>query len=131
MRWPNKTPAGVVNTQTVLTGVDFLPTLCSLAQVPLPSNYLPDGEDMSPAILGQAQIRTKPIYWYIINPSSGQPLAMRDGKWKVMTSSDKSTVELYDLDADPLETNNKASSQSARANSMADQLIAWWQTLPK
>jgi arylsulfatase A-like enzyme len=139
VRWPGKTPKGVVNTQTVICGVDILPTLCSLAQVNLPKNYLPDGEDMSPAILGQNQVRTKPIYWWFINdtgPAVGNyhhapPLALRSGKWKVLTDYTKSVIELYDMDADPLEANNLLGSQSALGNSMADQLINWWQTMPK
>jgi uncharacterized sulfatase len=94
---------------------------------------------MSAAMLGENQVRTKPIYWWFINdagPAAGNyhhapPLALRIGKWKVLTDYTKSVLELYDMDADPLETSNKASSESAMANSMADQLIAWWQTMPK
>lgn len=139
VRWPGKIPAGVVNTDSVICGVDFLPTVCALANVGLPSNYLPDGEDMSAALLGQNYARTKPIYWWFINdvgPASGNyhhapPLAMRSGKWKVLTDYTKSVIELYDMDADPFETSDLASSQSTLANAMADQAISWWQTMPK
>jgi arylsulfatase A-like enzyme len=94
---------------------------------------------MSTAVLGTPKARTKPAIWWFINdtgPAVGNyhhapPLAIRIGKWKALTDYTKSTVELYDLDSDPLETTNLASSQSATANSMADQVIAWWQTMPK
>jgi len=139
VRWPARVPPGMVNTNSVLTAVDLLPSLCSLANVNLPSNYLSDGEDMSAAMLGQNQTRTKSIHWWFINdagPPDGNyhhapPLALRTGKWKVLTDYTKSVVELYDLDADPRETNDLAGSQSGLANSMADQAIAWWQTMPK
>ena len=139
VRWPGKTPVGVVNTNSVMCGVDFLPTVCSLANVSLPSNYLPDGEDMSAAVLGQNQTRTKPIYWWFINdagPAAGNyhhapPLALRTGKWKVFTDYTKSVIELYDIDTDPKEANDVSAGHSSLADSMADQLIAWWQTLPK
>lgn len=139
VRWPGHIPAGVTNTQTVLSGLDLLPSLCTLAQVGVPARYLPDGEDMSPAFLGQPQVRTKPIYWWFLNdagPAAGNyhhapPLALRVGNWKVLTDYTKSALELYNLGTDPKETTNAAASQSALANSMADQLIAWWQTLPK
>jgi arylsulfatase A-like enzyme len=139
IRWPARIPQGLVNTQSVLTGVDLLPSLCSLAQVSLPSHYLPDGEDMSLAMLGQNQTRSKPVYWWFINdagPAQGNyhhapPLALRAGKWKVLTDYTKTAIELYDLDADPLEANNTASTQNALADSMADQAIAWWKTMPK
>jgi arylsulfatase A-like enzyme len=139
VRWPGKVPAGRVDTQSVITGVDFLPTMCALANVNLPASYIPDGENMSAAILGTNQSRTKPAIWWFINdtgPAVGNynhapPLAMRTGKWKVLTDYTKSTIELYDMDADALEATNVASSQSVTANSMADQVIAWWQTMPK
>jgi arylsulfatase A-like enzyme len=139
VRWPGHTPAGAVNTNSIIAGIDLYPSLCSLAQVSLPADYIADGEDMSQAMIGQNQIRSRPIYWWFINdagPAAGTyhhapPLALRNGKWKVLTDYTKSVVELYDLNADPFETTNVASSQSTIANSMADQLIAWWQTMPK
>jgi arylsulfatase A-like enzyme len=139
VRWPGHSPQGVVNTNSVITGVDLLPSLCSLTQVSLPPDYIPDGEDMSAAMLGQNKVRSKSIFWWFINdtgPAAGNyhhapPLALRTGKWKVLTDYTKSTIELYDLNADPLETNDKSSNQSTLANSMADQVIAWWQTMPK
>lgn len=139
VRWPGHTPQNATNTTSVLSGVDLFPSLCGLAQVPLPANYIPDGEDMSQAMLGQNQIRTKSSFWWFINdagPAVGNyhhapPLALRTGKWKVLTDYTKSTIELYDLDTDPNETSNVASSQNAIANSMADQVISWWQTMPK
>lgn len=139
VRWPGHIPAGVTNTGTVLCGVDLVPTLCNLAQIQLPVSYLPDGQDMSAAFLGQAQTRTNALYWWFINdfgPAAGSynhapPLALRSGDWKVLTDYTKSTVELYNEITDPFERNNVAVSQSAMANSLADQLVSWWQTLPK
>lgn len=139
VRWPGKVAAGVVNTNSVITGVDFLPTMCAMANISLPSNYIPDGEDMSGAILGNNQNRTKPAIWWFINdvgPAPGNyhhapPLAIRIGKWKALTDYTKSVIELYDINSDPFETTNLAASQSTTANSMADQVIAWWQTMPK
>ncbi len=86
VRWPGKVPAGRVDSSSVLTGVDFLPTFCSLASVSLPSSYIADGENMSVAILGANQSRTKPAIWWFINdtgPAVGNyhhapPLAMRN-----------------------------------------------------
>lgn len=139
VRWPGRIPAGVTDTQTVLDAVDLMPTLCALTKVALPSNYIPDGEDMSQAWLGQPQTRTKPLYWWYINdtgPGVGSydhapPLALREGNWKVLTDYTKSTIELYNLATDQFETTNLAGSQSALANSMADQLVSWWKTMPK
>ncbi len=139
VRWPGHVPAQTTNTQTVLGAVDLVPTLCALTQTSLPVNYIPDGQDMSAAYLGQAKIRTQPLYWWFINdagPAAGTydhapPLALRVGDWKVLTDYTKSTVELYNLGTDPFETTDVSASQGTLANSMADQLIAWWQTLPK
>ncbi|HEY4415652.1 MAG TPA: sulfatase-like hydrolase/transferase, partial [Verrucomicrobiae bacterium] len=74
VRWPGHIPAGTTNTQTVLNAVDLMPSLCDLAQIDLPVNYFPDGEDLSRAWLGGVQMRTKPLYWWFINdtgPAAG------------------------------------------------------------
>jgi arylsulfatase A-like enzyme len=51
MRWLGTIPAGV-RAAPLYTPLDFMPTFCSLAGVPLPDS--PDGEDLSDVLLGGA-----------------------------------------------------------------------------
>jgi N-acetylgalactosamine-6-sulfatase len=53
VRWPGHVPAGKVDDTSIVAGVDWLPTVCSLAGVKLPGDLKPDGEDMSAALLGK------------------------------------------------------------------------------
>lgn len=82
VRWPGVVPAGRVNKDTALAGVDVFPTLLAAAGVPAPAGYLGDGENMLPALKGAAQARTKPIFWWWQGRHSGDDwpaFAMRRG----------------------------------------------------
>ncbi len=70
VRRPGTVPAGVVNSNSVVCGVDLYPTLCSFAGVSLPPEHIPDGQDMSQAFLGLPAARTKPVYWFFLNDNA-------------------------------------------------------------
>ncbi len=135
-RWPGHIPAGVTNTTTILHSIDFFPTFCRLAGVKLPDVAF-DGLEMSDALLGKAQQRSKPIFWEFNdakppNPRFASPcMAMRDGPWKLLMDGDGSKMELYDLIKDQAETTNVAKQNPEIAATMARQLLEWKSTLPK
>ncbi len=136
VRWPGKTPAGAVDHTTLFGGVDFLPTVCSLAGSGLPEGTF-DGEDLSPAILGKPRAKTKPLMWENRFPVYGHVvhkspmLAIREGKWKLLMNPDRSRVELYDIPADPVELNNLADRHPEVVEHLATQVLAWQRTLPE
>lgn len=111
VRWPNKIRAGAT---TEWSGAhwDFMPTLCSLAQLPCPREI--DGLDFSPLLLGEAQAEHPFLYWE--SPGYGSQQAARLGKWKAVRQQmqqakrDRQPVvtELYDLASDPNESKNVA-----------------------
>ncbi len=53
VRWPGHTPAGRVDDQSILGGVDLFPIFCSLASVPLPKGSAFDGENLEKALFGK------------------------------------------------------------------------------
>ena len=136
VRWPGHTPAGKVDDTTVISGVDLLPTFCSLAGVPVSPELKLDGLDMSPALLGQPMTRTKPLMWeYRFSPwgrhlQKSPALAMRDGHWKLMMNPDHSRVELYNLKDNPCELDNLAHENPDRVKRMSRQLLEWHKALP-
>lgn len=136
VRWPGmESPGGVDNT-SVVAGVDFLPTICSIAGVKLPEDVNIDGQDRSAVLRGSPSQRTKPIMWewrfnvgnHVWNKSP--VLAIRDGDYKLLMNPDGSRLELYDIPRDPMENNNLAEKHPDKAKQMAEQVLAWQKTLP-
>ncbi|WP_254508663.1 sulfatase-like hydrolase/transferase [Anatilimnocola floriformis] len=141
-RWPGKVPAEQVNDTALVAGVDFLPTFASIAGAKLPADYVPDGEDLTPALLGKTFERSKPIYWEYgrnetvfkypgIAADRSPQLALREGDWKVLVNSDSSGLELFNIASDARETKNVANENAVLAAKMRDKLLAWKRSLPK
>jgi hypothetical protein len=58
------------------------------------------------------------------------PIAVRDGKWKLLTDRDRKRVELFDIPADPTETQNVAAAHPEVVARLAGLALAWKSTLP-
>jgi N-acetylgalactosamine-6-sulfatase len=106
IRWPGHVKAGRVDRENVTSFIDWMPTLCAIAGVDAPPEQL-DGEDVSDIWIGADRERSKPLFWK--SSAVGGTPAMRDGKWKLhLPRRQRGEVELYDLSADPSESNNVA-----------------------
>ena len=151
LSWPGVIPAGKVNDTTVVSAVDFFPTLCALAGVLPPAAVKFDGEDLSAVFKGGAQPRGKPLFWeygrkpatdeqkakgirafpYPTEPDSKSPnVAVRDGDWKLLVNADDTGTELYYLSADPNETKNLTAEQPAIAKRLTNAARSWRNSLP-
>lgn len=137
VRWSGHTPAGKVDNTSILAGVDWLPTVCSLAGAKLPGDLKPDGEDMSATLLGKLKERTKPLMWEwrfrVVGDMAHKcpMLAIRDGKWKLLMNPDRSRIELYDIPGDPTELDNVAGQHPEIVKRLSEKLLKWQKTLPK
>jgi len=137
LRWPGRVAANTVNTTSVVNGVDFMPTLCRLAGIDLPSSIQPDGEDMMDVWLGATRVRRRPCFWewryrvfgHILN----QPprLAIRDGNYKLLMNPERQRVELYNILEDPSELQNLAPALPKLVNRLSHKLLEWNTSLPK
>jgi arylsulfatase A-like enzyme len=86
--------------------------------------------------------RTKPLLWEYGRqndyrfPNSKDTkdrspnLAIRDANWKLLVNADGTGIELYDLAADPMETNNLAAQQPDLVNRLKTRILAWRKSLP-
>ena len=136
VRWPGKTPQGRVDDKSVVSAVDFLPTVAQMTGAKLPSGFRPDGEDMGAAIAGSPVTRKHPLMWewrydiygHAVNRSP--MLAIRDGNWKLLMNPDRSRVELYDIPRDPTELNNLAERKPEIVKRLAPPLLSWSRSLP-
>jgi N-acetylgalactosamine-6-sulfatase len=137
VRWPGRVPAGRVDEASVLGGVDFLPTVCKLAGVPVPAELMPDGEDVSDLWLGGTRPRARPLFWeWLFNVQGREDgfmppmLAVRDGAWKLFVNHDGSGAQLYDIAKDCGEERDVAAANSEVVKALAAQALAWQKGLP-
>jgi arylsulfatase A-like enzyme len=136
VRWPKHVPAGRIDEESVLTAVDFLPTVCRLAGARLPADYRGDGEDVSDLLRGESRLRRRPLFWEWRFRVHGDPihhspiLSIRDGDWKLLMNPDGSRVELYDIPRDRMELSNLADRHPAVVERLSDLLAEWQETLP-
>lgn len=132
---PGAAPGSHVDNETIISGLDLLPSFCALAKIPLPPQLELDGEDLSQALCGSPQQRRRPLFWewryqiggHILNRSP--TLAMREGRWKLLMNAGGERIELYDLSADPSEMNNLAAANPEIVQRMRGRLAEWRQLL--
>ncbi len=135
VRWPGHVAAGRVDETSVIGGVDWLPTICKLANVAVPDSVQADGEDVSDIWLGPSRPRRKPLHWewlFRVWGDEYQPpmLAIRDGAWKLLVNHDGSRAELYDIPQDCAEEHNLAAAHPDVVRELTAQALAWQKSLP-
>jgi putative protease len=127
--------------ESIISALDIFPSLCRIAGVSLPPNWQGDGEDMSAALKGSPQQRTKPLYWeYRRNADKAFPqpadkdaspnTAIREGDWKLLINYDGSNMALYNLHDDPRETTNLAELYPEQASLLREKVMLWRRSLP-
>jgi arylsulfatase A-like enzyme len=138
VRWPGKVPAGRVEENAVVGGVDFLPTIAALAGVKVPANLAADGEDRSALWLGGAATpRRAPLHWEWISGVQGaqdgyqpSPLCVRDGDWKLFVDHAGRNPQLFDIPKDPGEHHDVAAQHPEVVKTLTTKALAWNKTLP-
>jgi N-acetylgalactosamine-6-sulfatase len=131
VRWPGHVPVGRVDEKSVCSGADWLPTICQITGTPLPKIEF-DGEDVSAAWLGkETHVRTKPLLWKTSAP--GSEAGIREAQWKLIhpTRKNGGDMELYDIVADPAESNNVAAQHPDLVKKLSTTVEAWVDSLPK
>ena len=140
VRYPRKIKAGRIDNDSIISGVDLVPTICSLAGVKVPADLAAgiDGEDVSDILTtGKSRARKAPLMWQYRFRVPGRTidrspqLAIREGKWKLLFNPDGSRVELYDIPKDPSELDNLAGQNADVVKRLRAKALAWSKTLPK
>ena len=138
-RWPGKIAAGKVDARSLISAVDLLPTFCEVAGVALPPGYVPDGVSQLAVLTGTAApVREKPLFWKMASrwpAPKGRPFhwvsyAIVDRHWKLVSNTDSSHVELYDLVSDPLEKTDRRGENPEVVRRLLGKIERWKATLP-
>lgn len=125
VRWPGKISKGQITKQTVCL-TDIMATCASITGYDLPRKSAEDSFDILPALLGTDSGQA--IRPFTLHQTMSLALGIRRGKWKYLDhlgsggnrytgrkdlqpffipeSTPNATGQLFDLDADPGETNN-------------------------
>jgi arylsulfatase A-like enzyme len=116
--WPEQIKRGKVDTNSVIHGTDWLPTVASICNIDLPDGQY-DGIDVKSAFLGKEIQRKEAIYW-----SQAGSTAMLEGNWKGVLGKD-GEFKLYDIEKDPSELNNLKTYNPKLAAEMKKSLQQW------
>ena len=122
VRWPGKVPVDTVNDTSILSGLDFLPTLCQLTGTPYDKGQF-EGHDVSDVWLGGDRSPERLLYW-----KKQYPAALHKN-WKYHVNK-QSGDELFDLANDPHETTNVIARHPEQAARMLRSITAWDESLP-
>jgi len=110
---------------------DIMATCVDVAKAVYPTTYQGhaihpmEGKSLTPHFSGGHNNRGK-IFW-----EHEANIAMRDGKWKIVAKTpqggafDKSSVQLYDVEADRTEMNDLSSKYPQRLNAMYADWLQW------
>ena len=111
MVWaPERIQAGTVSDELILT-FDIMPTTLALAGIKIPSGHKIDGLDVTKTIFDQQPLPEIKRFWNMASKG-----AVRDGHWKLLINGDEN--KLFDLQADPQETNDLASNYPERVEKL-------------
>lgn len=121
--------AGVVQ-QQMGTVMDIYPTVLALAGVECPKNYVLDGFDLTPQLLGQRnKARPEKFLMHFPHAHRGSYFTTyREGDYKLIyyynpERPDRPAYELYNLKKDPIEIHNLATTETKRLVEMMEAMV--------
>lgn len=128
VRWPQVAVPGSV-IATPVCSPDFFPTLLAAAGVAPAADQRLDGANFLPLLAGETWPE-RALCWHYPhygNQGGAPGAAIRLGRWKLIEWLEDGRIELFDLDADPGETQDLAAREPARVAQLQARLHAWQQ----
>jgi arylsulfatase A len=106
--WPGSVPAGKVRDEPWAFW-DIMPTFTTLSRATPPAGYETDGHCLVDFFKGGPAPHREYFYWEL-HEQGGAVRAARWGDWKAVSTHPTKPVEIYNLAADPGESNNLAAA---------------------
>ncbi len=126
-KWENHIKPGECDHPLALW--DVLPTLCDLSHTPVPENI--SGASFASTLLNPDHApKPRTQFWEFHRNAHPSVMALRDKNWKAIYNYGTNQLELYNLDSDPKETTNLASTEIEIANRLKYQMATQHQTSP-
>jgi arylsulfatase A-like enzyme len=101
--WPARIPAGQTF-DAPITGLDVFPTALAAAGIPPPKSVALDGVNLLPHLAGtKTALAPRTHVWRYASGPDEFGYAVRDGDWKLVSSSYKGRQLLFHLATDPYE----------------------------
>ncbi len=139
VNWPGVVKPGTKSAEPII-GVDLFPTLCAIADAPLPQQPH-DGKNLIPLLRGEQDgFGDRPIFWhfpaylqsYLVNDEQRDPLfrsrpvsVVRVGDFKLKEYFEDGQLALYHLRDDIRERNNLAEALPENRDELHRILKAW------
>lgn len=125
--WKGLTNPGRTFDEPVLS-MDFYPTTAELTDTDLPKNQPIDGTSLMSIVKDEAKsLNRESVFWHFpCYIGRGEPSsAVRMGDWKLIEKFQDESFELYNLQNDPGENKNLASSESEQLKRLQETLRTW------
>ncbi len=125
--WPNgfkesRIKPGTISAEPVI-GSDVFPTILDIVGIELPQNRVLDATSILPVLKGKKLKRRKPLYWR--NTFQEFRVAIREGDWKILSNSERTKFEMFNLNIDPRETTDLSKHQPKIFNRLKQRLIEY------
>jgi uncharacterized sulfatase len=125
---------GTANRASHFATIDLAPTLLTIAGVSAPPDIVFDGVSMHETLLGRSEVsRDRPLFFRrppdrasFSGDDNLPDLAVRDGRWKLLCTYAGSSPQLYDLEADPTESNDLAATHPEIVTRLREAYDAWF-----
>jgi arylsulfatase len=135
-RWPGTLPAGV-DVPAVTAHIDVLPTLCELAGATIPPTIAAkvEGRSLLPLLEDtEAMWPDRLLVTHVGRWERGKAAEsalrncrIREGRWQLVNTKNRPEAwELYDLAADPGETQDVSAEHPAVVARLTEAYAAWW-----
>ncbi|HEX5471809.1 MAG TPA: sulfatase [Lacipirellulaceae bacterium] len=128
IRWPGITKPGSM-CATPIISFDYYPTLLEAVGRSVEAHRSIDGESLVPLLQGKT-IPRRTLYWdypHYGNQGGAPGGAVREGWWKLIEWRENDVTELFDLQTDPSEEHNLASSHQEVVARLKESLAKWRQ----
>lgn len=133
-----KSAQGTRNSESVFSAIDLVPSLLSLAGIPVPEGIAYDGENLADTLVGKSTasreapllFRRPPDRKHFRHYRDLPDLAIRSGQWKFYCDYDGGRPTLYDLSSDESEEANVAEANAELVKTLTTQLVAWHESMP-